>query len=124
MFPTHLAELPYAYLTTRGRRSGQPREIEIWFAGTDDPATVYVMSGRPDRAQWVRNLRADPSVQVRIGEERVAARAELLEPGTAEDADARARLVRKYATPGQSLEGWGRGGLPVALRAAEPARGD
>ncbi len=122
MFPTHLADLPYAYLTTTGRRTGQPREIEIWFAGTDDPATVYVMSGQPDRAQWVRNLRVDPAVQVRIGEERVAARAQLLEPGSAEDADARARLVRKYARPGQPLEAWGRAGLPVALRAAEPDR--
>ncbi len=29
-------EPPYLYLTTTGRRSGNPHEIEIWFVAHDD----------------------------------------------------------------------------------------
>ena len=44
----------YCYLTTTGRVSGEPREIEIWF-GLDGP-TLYVLSGGRDRSDWVKNL--------------------------------------------------------------------
>lgn len=109
-------DLPYTYVTTTGRRTGVPREIEIWFALSDDGGSVYVMSGSPGRAQWVRNLRASPAVRVRIGDHKAAGRAEFLDPAEPEYAEARERLVRKYATAEQPLEGWRATGLPVALR--------
>src|SRR5919198_4125925 len=45
------AELDYAYLTTTGRVTGRPHEIEIWFAL--HAGTVYVLSGGGDRSDWV-----------------------------------------------------------------------
>jgi hypothetical protein len=64
----------------------------------------------------VRNLVAEPRVQVRVGHQEWAATARLVEAGTDEDARARRLLVAKYADPGtDDLSGWGRSALPVAL---------
>jgi deazaflavin-dependent oxidoreductase (nitroreductase family) len=108
------AALDYCYLTTTGRTSGEPREIEIWFgeAGT----TLYLLSGGRDRSHWVRNIRAQPAVTVRVGDATHAARARLVEPETDEGALARRLRFEKYQ-PRYSgdLAEWGRTALPVAL---------
>jgi deazaflavin-dependent oxidoreductase (nitroreductase family) len=62
----------YLYLTTRGRTSGLPREIEIWFTHRD--GRFYLMAEYPT-SNWVRNLEADPHVQVRASGRTFAARA-------------------------------------------------
>ncbi len=109
----------YCYLTTTGRTSGEPREIEIWF-GTEGPC-LYLMAGGREKAHWVRNLRKQPEANVRIGAShfRVLGR-EVSEP--AEDALARRVLLEKYS-PGYSgdLASWGRSALPVALDPIEEA---
>lgn len=56
----------FLYLTTTGRRSGLPREIEIWF--TEREGRFYVIAEHRERAQWVRNILADPHVRVRAGD--------------------------------------------------------
>lgn len=65
----------YLYLTTRGRKSGQAREIEIWF--TERQGRFYVIAEHPT-SHWVQNLHADSAVQVRVGERSFAARARIL----------------------------------------------
>ncbi|MDO8361425.1 MAG: nitroreductase family deazaflavin-dependent oxidoreductase [Actinomycetota bacterium] len=60
---------PYAdeencYLTTTGRRSGNPHEIEIWFGVAGD--TLYLISGNGPTADWYRNALATPAVRVRV----------------------------------------------------------
>ena len=108
------AEPPFCYLTTAGRRTHQPHEIEIWFARQGN--TVYLLSGGRDTADWVRNLQRDPRVSVRIGNSTHHATARVVAPGTDEDALARRLLLEKYQTPaGAELEDWGRTALPVAL---------
>lgn len=54
-------------LTTRGRKSGQPRTVTIWFIATG-PRTIRVqhVAGKP--AQWYRNLVATPAVTVDFGD--------------------------------------------------------
>ena len=107
-------EQPFCYLTTTGRRTHQPHEIEIWFARQGN--TVYLLSGGRDTSDWVRNLQRDPRVSVRIGNRTHHATARVVEPGTDEDALARRLLLEKYQTPaGEDLEDWGRTALPVAL---------
>lgn len=59
-----LGEVENCYLTTKGRRTGRPHEIEIWFGSVD--ATVYLISGNGPTADWYRNLVADPNVTIRI----------------------------------------------------------
>jgi deazaflavin-dependent oxidoreductase (nitroreductase family) len=63
---TGLADEDYCYLTTIGRVSGEPREIEIWFGL--DGATLYMLSGGRDRSDWVKNLMREPRVSVRIAD--------------------------------------------------------
>jgi deazaflavin-dependent oxidoreductase (nitroreductase family) len=54
----------YLYLTTAGRVTGQPREIEIWF--TEHGGHFYLVAER-ESANWVRNIRSQPRVKVRVG---------------------------------------------------------
>ncbi len=103
----------FCYLTTTGRRTGRPHTIEIWFVVGG--GTVHLMAGGRDSADWVRNLRADPAVRLRMGDENYAATARVVEAGTPEDADARRRMLAKYATSPDDLIGWGRSALVVAV---------
>jgi deazaflavin-dependent oxidoreductase (nitroreductase family) len=104
----------FCYLTTRGRVTGAPHEIEIWFAR--DASTLYLMSGGGDRSDWVRNLRAEPTVTVRVRDVSFAATARVVEPDTDEDARARALVTDKYQPRYDgSLDGWRARSLPVAL---------
>ena len=59
------AELDFCYLTTIGRSSGLERTIEIWFAV--DANTVYLLSGGGDRSDWVKNIRRESRVALKIG---------------------------------------------------------
>ena len=105
---------PFCYLTTRGRRTGRPHEIEIWFVVVR--ATAYLMAGGRERADWVRNLVAEPEATLRVGAESFPARGRVVEEGTAEDAEARRLMLAKYATPGTGeLDSWGRSALVVAI---------
>lgn len=108
----------FAYLTTTGRRSGRAHTVEIWFAFRD--GRVYLLSGGRDRADWVRNLRKDPAVRVRIGTRSTSAKARVLRARTPEDQLARQLLDGKYQgwREGRRLSGWARTALPVAIDVA------
>ena len=58
------AETECCDVTTTGRRSGNPHEIEIWFGVIGD--TMYLISGNGPSADWYRNALADPRVTVRL----------------------------------------------------------
>jgi deazaflavin-dependent oxidoreductase (nitroreductase family) len=60
------ADVQYLYLTTVGRRTGLPREIEIWF--TERDGRFYIIAEHGERANWVRNIRENQRVGVRVGE--------------------------------------------------------
>jgi len=104
---------PYAYLTTTGRVTGRPHEIEIWFA--TDGATAWLLSGGRDDADWVRNLCRDPAVTLRIAERTVAAAARVVPDGVDEATRARDALWRKYTEGGEHLTSWRDTALPVAV---------
>ena len=106
-----LANEDFCYLTTTGRTTGRPHEIEIWFS--IDGTALYMLSGS-DRSDWVKNLRKTPEVTVRIADRTFEGRARVVGPGR-EDELARRLLVEKYeSTPG-SLSNWRRSALPVAV---------
>jgi deazaflavin-dependent oxidoreductase (nitroreductase family) len=108
-----LADESYCYLTTTGRVSGEPREIEIWFGLQG--STLYLLSGGRDRSNWVRNLIADPAVGVRIGDRSFDGRARIVDDPE-EDSLARRLVLRKYSE-GYSgdLSDYGRDALAVAV---------
>ena len=115
LLPADQFATAYCYLTTTGRISGQSREIEIWF-GTVSGATLYLLAGSGEKAQWVRNLRIQPAVTVRVNDLTYSATARVVDAPSDEDALARNLLVEKYQ-PGynNNLTNWGRTALPVAL---------
>lgn len=58
-----LAEDATVDITTTGRRSGQPRRIEIWMLDVDGR---FFITGTPGRRDWVANLAADPRLVVHL----------------------------------------------------------
>lgn len=107
----------YCYLTTTGRKTGNPREIEIWFAAVGD--TIYLMNGgtkrSPGSSDWVKNAQVNPSVTVRIKDEQFAGKFRVVEFDSAEHERARDLLVPKYATEANDLSKWRATAFPVAI---------
>ena len=52
-------------LETRGRKSGQPRQIPVGKTLTGD--TLWIVAEHGRKAAYVKNIEADPHVRVRIG---------------------------------------------------------
>ena len=94
------------YLTTVGRSTGLPREIEIWFVVWCE--RLYLFAETREAARWVKNIRRNPKVTVRTGEWRIDATARVLDRHI--DRNLRDQVTeianRKY--------GWG-DGLPVEI---------
>ena len=110
--PRSLADEDFCYLTTVGRVSGRPHEIEIWFAIANN--SLYMLSGDRDRSDWVKNLRRNPEVTVRLAGEYFEGHARLVE-NEEEDELARRLLVEKYEHNPGSLANWRRTALPIAV---------
>jgi deazaflavin-dependent oxidoreductase (nitroreductase family) len=62
-------------VTTKGRRSGKPHRVLLDVVG-HDPVTnrYYIQPGEGRRCDWVRNIEADPVVEVQIGRRQFRAR--------------------------------------------------
>ena len=61
---TALTQGGIADITTTGRKSGEPRRIEIWFHHLD--GDLY-LTGRPGRPRdWMANLAADPGFTLHL----------------------------------------------------------
>ena len=88
-----LADDAYCYLTTTGRVTGKPHEIEIWFGLKGN--TLYLLSGNMDKSDWVKNLRKNPSVTVQIADQIFNATARLVEDDQ-EEIFARNIVADKY----------------------------
>jgi deazaflavin-dependent oxidoreductase (nitroreductase family) len=94
------------HLTTVGRVTGRPREIEIWFILCREK--FYLFSEQGAAAGWVKNIRRNPNVSIRIGERRTKAVAKVLDYRTDRQLWDEVQVIanRKY--------GWG-DGLPVGI---------
>jgi deazaflavin-dependent oxidoreductase (nitroreductase family) len=93
-------------LTTVGRRTGLPREIEIWFVVWCEH--LYLFAETREAAGWVKNIRRNPQVTVRIGEWRTDATARVLDRHTDR------KLWDQVAAIANRKYGWG-DGLPVEI---------
>lgn len=104
----------YCYLTTTGRITGKPHEIEIWFAVNH--GTLYLMSGGMDKSDWVKNLLKNPSVTVRIAGNAFPAAARIVKDEK-EQMLARTMLADKYneRESDGSLSDWAASALVVGF---------
>ena len=94
-------------LTTTGRRTGQPRRIEIFLHDEDGLLFITGMP-RGDRVRdWIRNIEADPRVVVH------------LKKGIEADLPARARVVTDPDERRPMIEAaarrWGRTDIPTMM---------
>lgn len=109
----------YCYLTTRGRVTGKPHEIEIWFIVHED--AVYLMSGGMDKSDWVKNLLKEPMVTLRISGQTFSALASPLK-GTPTEDMVRMKMALKYKEwEGQGPSQWARTALVVQFIPRPPA---
>jgi deazaflavin-dependent oxidoreductase (nitroreductase family) len=109
-----LKQEDYCYLTTTGRVTGNPHEIEIWFGLNED--TLYILSGGMDKSDWVKNLRKNPVVTLRIAKQTFNATARIVED-EAEQMLARNLLADKYKERESdgSLSEWAQSALVLGL---------
>ena len=112
-----LAAEQFCYLETTGRVSGRPHTVEMWFAAGEDGTTLFCLSGGGDRSDWVKNLRANPALRVRIGRVFFPATGRVV-LGEPEEPLARQALAAKYYgwRGGPLPNQWSRTALPVAIR--------
>ncbi|MEV4458782.1 nitroreductase family deazaflavin-dependent oxidoreductase [Microbispora sp. NPDC049633] len=70
-----------AILTTRGRKSGQPRSTPLIYQPYGDAYLVVASKGGADEHPlWYRNLQADPEVEFQVRGDRFKARARTATP--------------------------------------------
>ncbi|MBI3665132.1 MAG: nitroreductase family deazaflavin-dependent oxidoreductase [Acidobacteria bacterium] len=106
-----LADLSFLYLTTTGRKTGLPREIEIWFVASE--GKLYLLAELFHKANWVRNIQRNPGVRVRLGDREFSASARVL------DQKRDARIWKRAQALGRRKYGWG-DGLPVEITPDQP----
>lgn len=108
------AKEEYCYLSTRGRKTGKPHEIEIWFVVNGN--SLYLMSGGRDKSDWVKNLLKDPNVTVRIAGQTFPATARIV-TDKEEEMQVRERMADKYKERERdgSLSEWARTALVVGF---------
>jgi len=56
----------FLYLTTTGRKTGNPHTIEIWYVEYDD--CYYLCAEHREKSDWVQNILANPHVTYYISE--------------------------------------------------------
>jgi deazaflavin-dependent oxidoreductase (nitroreductase family) len=94
-FGWDVANMPVVELTTTGRKSGRPHTVLLTSPVRDGDAVVVVASrgGADHHPAWFLNLRANPDVEAKVGNEsRRTMRARVAEP------DERARLWPRVVT--------------------------
>jgi deazaflavin-dependent oxidoreductase (nitroreductase family) len=101
----------FLYLTTTGRTSGLPREIEIWYV--ERGGRHYLIAELRERAHWVKNLVREPRVSVAVQGQSFPAR------GRALDEARDAELLREVRADFDRRHEWS-DGLVVELA---PERG-
>src|SRR5947207_13644111 len=88
----------FVYITTTGRKTGLPRQIEIWFVELE--GRLYVLAEYGLKAKWVQNIIADSNVKVRLGDRQYRGVARVLDEVDSEKyTKAQAAAREKY--------GWG-----------------
>ena len=78
-------EPQFFYLTTFGRKSGKPHQIEIWFVKNND--CYYMVNEDPTISDWVKNIQHNSAVMFSVGSR------------DAESSDGHGRLVDAAAEP-------------------------
>lgn len=102
------AGLPYMgdfilLLTTKGRKTGKPRYTPLEYHAEDGSGYLIIMAGWGGKTDWMKNILADPRVQVQAGRNHFDAIAEKLT-----DEEVSAWLFKATQVNPSSLKIWSR----------------
>ncbi len=90
-------EMPTLLLTTRGRRTGNPRDVPLIYGNHAGSFVVIAsLAGAPINPSWFKNLEVTPEAEVQVGREHFNVRARMAEG--AERAAAWEMVVKIYPT--------------------------
>ncbi len=109
------AKEQFCYLTTAGRNTGDTHTIEIWFAAAPDEQALYMLSGGRDKADWVRNVRKNPKVTIRVGERTISGNGRVIEDDEEEILARKLVVAKYYGREYTPSGGWEAESLPVAF---------
>ncbi|MDH3644438.1 MAG: nitroreductase family deazaflavin-dependent oxidoreductase [Gammaproteobacteria bacterium] len=88
--------LPTLLLTSKGRKSGEPRPLPLIYKKVGDNYVIIASKGgAPDHPAWYLNLEAEPSCHVQVGRDEMDATARTATG--AERSDLWAQLAEVYA---------------------------
>ena len=88
-----VADEKYIYLTTKGRRTGKPHTVELWFAVVGD--RVY-LSHEGKCTDWMRNIQKDDRVEFKIGNNWFRGRSQIVKGGEAFEVGKHALYLKYY----------------------------
>jgi deazaflavin-dependent oxidoreductase (nitroreductase family) len=97
-------------LTTTGRKSGKPRVVPLQYEELD--GRYYLGSSRGTAADWIRNIQADPKVEVRVKALRFTGTAEVITDSLRIADFLELRLRRHPQMVGAMIKGEGMSGQP------------
>lgn len=90
---TEFANEKYVYLTTIGRKTGNPHTVELWFAIAK--GKIY-LSHEGKYTDWMRNIIKDDCVEFRVGNIQFKGRARIIMYGEAFEIGKHALYLKYY----------------------------
>lgn len=87
------ADEKYIYLTTKGRKTGKPHRVELWFAIANE--RIY-LSHEGTYTDYMKNILKDNRVEFRIGDVQFKGKARIVRAGKAFDAGKHALYLKYY----------------------------
>ena len=83
----------FIHLTTKGRKTGRPHSVELWFAASD--GKVF-LSHEGKETDWMKNIKQKGEVSFEIGGEKFTGKAHHIEEHTQEAWQCKVALYEKY----------------------------
>lgn len=83
----------FIHLTTRGRKSGRPHTVELWFAAGDGKVSL---SHEGKETDWMKNITQNGEVSFEIGGKNFTGKAHYIEEHTEEVWQCKVALYEKY----------------------------
>ena len=90
---TRVADEKYIYLTTKGRKTGNPHTVELWFAVAGKK--IY-LSHEGTHTDWMKNILKDNHVKFKIGKPQFKGTARIAKDGEAFELGKHALYLKYY----------------------------
>jgi hypothetical protein len=99
-----LADEKYIHLTTRGRKTGNPHTVELWFAMAGKK--IY-LSHEGAYTDWMKNILEDGRVDFKIGEVHLKGKARIAEGGEVFELGKHALYLKYYGKADEdTIDDW------------------